>query len=315
MSYKPVVLVIMDGVGIAPDNAGNAFALAAKPNLEKISRSHPGTALHASSMAVGLPWGEFGSSEVGHTNIGAGFVIYQNYPRISLAIQNKSFFKMPVWQEAMVHAKKNNSDIHLMGLLTNVGIHAHIDHLNALIETFKKFKRRVFLHLFTDGEDSPPRSAVKLLEKLEGAQIATVIGRNYAMDRNNRTEFTNAAYECLVKNTGEKAASAEEVVQNAYNKNLGDEAIVPTTITDKNGQPLAAIKEKDVLIFFNFRSDRVRQLAELFLPWKDLFFVTLTQYKDDWSARVAFPRQQIANPLSKVLSDNQRTQLKIAESE
>ncbi len=315
MSYKPVVLVILDGVGLAPESHGNALALANKPNLSKISRSYPGAALQAAGIAVGLPWGEVGSSEVGHANIGSGRVLYQNYPRISLAIENGTFLKMPIWQEAVDHAKKNDSDIHLMGLLTGVGIHAHIDHLKALIETFKKFKKRIFLHLFTDGEDSPPRSALKFLEKVEGAQIASVLGRTYAMDRNGNWDLTAAAYNCLTQGTGETAASAKAALENAYKNGLEDESVKPTIILDKKQNPLPRIKEGDVVIFFNFRPDRARQLTELFIPWRNLFFVGMTQYREDYPIKTAFPPQRIQNPLSKILSDNKKIQLKIAESE
>lgn len=315
MPYKPVILVIMDGFGVSAEARGNAVAAAEMPNLRRISRSHPGTALQAAGIAVGVPWGEVGSSEVGHLNIGAGQVIYQIYPRISLAIQNGSFFKIPVWREAIAHAKKYKSNIHLMGLLSVGGIHAHVDHLQALLKTFTDLKNKTFVHIFTDGEDSPPKSALRLLEKIPEAKIASVIGRKYALDRNQNWDLTAAAYKTIVDWVGEKAPDAKTAIENAYNKGEEDESIPPTAITGADGQPMATVKENDVLIFFNFRPDRARQLTEFFLPWPNLFFATMTQYKEGYNCRVAFPPQNIEYPLSRVIAETGKNQLKIAESE
>ena len=220
---KPVVLAILDGVGLSQEKEGNAFYLAKRPNLEKISESFLGATLHASGIEVGIPWGEVGSSEVGHTNLGAGMVVYQNYPRISLAIQDGSFFKLPVWEEALVKPA-----VHLIGLATNSGIHAHIDHLLALIKMLKmkNYKGNVFIHVFTDGEDAPPRSAkifIEMIEKelsgLKNGKITSVIGRYWAMDRNQNWDRIEKTIACLTAGIGAVANSANEALENAYSKN------------------------------------------------------------------------------------------------
>ncbi|MEK7640841.1 MAG: 2,3-bisphosphoglycerate-independent phosphoglycerate mutase, partial [Patescibacteria group bacterium] len=203
---KPMVLAILDGFGISEEERGNAVRLANKPNFKKISENFLGTALHASGIEVGVPWGEVGSSEVGHTNIGAGLVIYQNYPRISLAIQDESFFKIPVWDEVV-----QKPSVHLFGLLTNSGIHAHVDHVIGLLRMLsqRKSKGEVFVHAFTDGEDAPPKSAAIFLEMVEKematlkiGKIASITGRYWAMDRNKNWDRTDRTIACMMEGTG-----------------------------------------------------------------------------------------------------------------
>lgn len=316
---KPIVLAIMDGVGFSRETEGNAFALAKKPNLQKISENFLGTTLRASGIEVGVPWGEVGSSEVGHTNLGAGLVIYQNYPRISLAIENGSFFKIPVWDEVI-----KKPAVHLIGLATNSGIHAHIDHLLALIKMLakKKYQGEVFIHIFTDGEDAPPRSAgtfVEMIEKemasMKLGKIASVTGRYWAMDRNKNWDNTNRAIACLTKSKGVTAKSASEAIKNSYDKNIEDELIEPTVIIDQKNNPVGLLKNGDAAIFFNFRPDRARQLTEALNKISGLFLVTMTQYEDNYKGAVAFPPQYITQPLAKVISDAGKSQLHVAESE
>lgn len=316
---KPVVLAILDGVGISQETEGNAVYLAKKPNLKKISEEFLGASLRASGIEVGVPWGEVGSSEVGHTNLGAGLVIYQNYPRISLAIQDGSFLKVPAWDEII-----KRPAVHLIGLATNSGIHAHIDHLLALIKMLaqKKYKGEVFIHVFTDGEDASPRSAKIFIEMIEKeiassgiGKIASVTGRYWAMDRNKNWDRTEKTIACLAEGKGATARSAEEALQNAYGKNVEDELIEPTAIVDKKGDPAGLLKKTDAAVFFNFRPDRARQLTTALNKINGLYLVTMTQYEDEYKGPVAFPPAYITHPLAKILSDAGKSQFHIAESE
>ncbi len=309
----------MDGVGFSRETGGNAVALAKKPNLQKISENFLGAALRASGIEVGIPWGEVGSSEVGHANLGSGLVIYQNYPRISLAIQDKSFFKIPAWEEVIKKPR-----VHLLGLATNSGIHAHIEHLLALLRMLaeKKYRGEVFVHIFTDGEDAPPRSAEIFVEMTEKemasaklGKIASITGRYWAMDRNKNWDRTNRTVACLTDGKGQTANSAIEAIKNAYSKNTEDELIEPTIIVDKKNNPAGLLRNGDAAIFFNFRPDRARQLTEALNKIPGLFLVTMTQYEDGYQGLVAFPPQYITQPLAKIISDAGKTQLHIAESE
>lgn len=316
---KPVVLTILDGFGFSKETKGNAIALAKKPNLTKIGENFLGTTLHASGIEVGVPWGEVGSSEVGHTNLGAGLVIYQNYPRISLAIQDGTFFKMPVWDELL-----SRSAVHLFGLLTNSGIHAHIDHAIGLLRMLaqKKYKGGVFLHAFTDGEDAPARSALTFVRMIESemsnlgiGKIASVTGRYWAMDRSKNWDRTEKTIACMMAGQGATARNAEEALNTAYAGNIEDELIEPTVIVDSKNKPVGQMTEKDTAIFFNFRPDRARQLTESLSKIKNLLLITLTQYEEGLPVKIAFPPQYITHPLAKIISDAGKTQFHIAESE
>lgn len=315
---KPVVLAILDGVGISEETKGNAFALAKKPNFQKISENFLGAKLHASGIEVGVPWGEVGSSEVGHTNLGAGLVVYQNYPRVSLAIQDGSFFTMPIWDEVI-----RKPAVHLFGLVTDSGIHAHIDHPIALLRMLakKKYKGDVFVHAFTDGEDAPARSAATFIKMLEAemsqlgiGKIASITGRYWAMDRNKNLDRTKKTIACMMDGQGATAFSSEEALNNAYSKNVEDELIEPTVIVNKKG-PVGLMKKSDAAIFFNIRPDRARQLTEALAKTDGLMLVTLTQYEEGLPVKVAFPPQYITHPLARVLADAGKTQFHIAESE
>ena len=334
MTKNLVLLVIIDGFGISLEKKGNAVYLAKKPNLEYISKNYPGTTLMASGLEVGLSWGEAGSSEVGHANIGAGTVVFQNLERINLAIEDKTFFKLPAWKRSVDHANKNGSDIHIMGMVSNGGVHSHIEHLFAILETIKKlkFKGNVFIHVFTDGQDVSPDSALKYIELLENkieeleiGQIASIMGRYYAMDKGENWDRTKRAYDCLVGGIGNKAFSLKEVIDNSYKKNIKDEHIEPTNIVDEASKPTGLIKDKDVLIYFHFRADRTRQLTgafvfDIFSEFKrkklaNLLFIPLTQYGTKFPLEPAFSLQYIKNPLVKVISDAGKIQFHIAEKE
>ena len=334
MLTKPTVLLILDGFGLSSEKKGNAVFAAKTPNLEKISREYPGTALRASGVEVGLAWGEMGSSEVGHTNLGAGMVIYQNLPRINLAIQDGSFFSLPAWKQAAAHAAENKSDLHLMGLVSNGGIHSHIGQLFALLDTFKnlKFKGNIFLHFFTDGQDVSPQSGVKFLEMLDkkissmvNVRIATVIGRYYAMDKNENWGRTRLAYDCLTIGKGIGVSSAGEAFKTAYGKGLTDETLEPSVVTGEDGSPIGLIKENDAVIFTNFRADRARQLTQAFVfpefrnferkKIPSLEFISMVGYGVEYPIASAFTAQFITKPLAKVISDAGKKQFHIAETE
>ncbi len=332
---KPLLLIILDGVGISFEKKGNAITLAKIPNLKYISKNYPGTTLRASGTEVGLSWGEMGSSEVGHTNIGAGLVVYQNLERINIAIKDNSFFNLPAWKKAVEHAEKNNSAIHLMGLVSNGGVHSHIDHLFAAIKALNdlKFKGCIFVHFFADGRDTAPRVALKFLKiinekikKFKNVKIATLIGRHYAMDRNENWNRTKLAYDCLTGGIGDKINNLEQAIINSYNKNILDEFIEPAVICDKREALMGVVKNGDAAIFFNFRADRARQLTQAFvLPefhnfsrerrLNNLLFITMTDYGIEYPVDIAFPPQHITNPLAKIISDAGKKQFHIAETE
>jgi len=270
---KPVVLIIMDGWGIAPPSPGNAVTQAKTPNFDKFWAAYPHTQLAASGEAVGLPRNEDGNSETGHLNLGAGRIVFQDLPRINMAIADGSFFKNPTFKAAVGHVQKNQSQLHLMGLIGSGGVHSSLEHLLALIQLAKTANcKNVFLHLFTDGRDSPPASALSYIAQIESklaaigvGQIATLCGRYWAMDRDYRWERTQKAYDALTLGKGQLASSATEAIQTAYAKNQTDEFIEPTILIDKNQKPISLVKDHDAVIFFNFRIDRPRQLTKAFV--------------------------------------------------
>lgn len=330
---KPVVLIILDGWGIAPSSRSNAVTLAKTPAINELIKSYPAMTLQASGEAVGLSWGEIGNSEVGHLNLGSGKLIYQSLPRINREIATGNFFKNEKFLAAVKHAKKNKSALHLMGLLSSGGVHASIDHLFALLELCAKEKMdKVFIHVFLDGRDMPYNSGLGMVQKLEQqiktngiGRIASVAGRFYAMDRDNHWERLVLAYNAIVAGTGEnQAADPEAAIQASYDKKVYDEEFIPTVIT-KNNKPITTIKNGDAVIFFNFRADRARQLTKAFvLPGfekfkrdylTDLYFVTMTEYESDLPVEVAFPPEKVEYPLARVLADAGLKQLHLAETE
>jgi 2,3-bisphosphoglycerate-independent phosphoglycerate mutase len=331
--HKPVYLIILDGSGENPILEGNAIAQAQTPTIDKLTRFYPQTLLQASGISVGLPWGEMGNSEVGHLTLGAGRVIYQSLPRITLAIQDGSFFKNEGLLAAVENAKKNNSALHIMGLASYGNVHSSLDHLYALLELAKNSElEKIYLHIFTDGRDAPPQSAIKVVKDIEerlknfpSARIASIIGRYFAMDRNDNWDRTEKAYNMLTQGMGQKEKSAEAAIQHVYDSNITDEFIEPIVIEDESGN-VFPIKEKDSLIFFNFREDRARQLTKAFsLPTfskfarkiylPDIEFVAMTMYEENLPVDVAFGPIEIRKCLGEVLSQNNIPQLRIAETE
>ena len=327
---KPVALIIMDGFGYTENKEGSAIALAKTPNIDKFKEEYPNTLIHASGLDVGLPDGQMGNSEVGHTNIGAGRIVYQDLTRITKAIEDGDFFKNEVLSQAMENGKKHA--LHIMGLLSDGGVHSHIDHLKALIKMAKEEGvEKVYVHAFTDGRDTDPQSAINYVKDVENymseigcGEFATVSGRYYAMDRDKRWERVELCYNALALGKGEKALSAVEAVQNSYDKGNNDEFILPTVIT-KDNQPVAKISEDDSVIFFNFRPDRAREITraindKVFDGFKretlDLVFVTMTQYdKTLEGVEVAYRPQVITNTLGEYVASKGLNQLRIAETE
>src|SRR5579863_9178284 len=263
---RPFVLVIMDGWGINPRKEGNAIALARTPNIDKLAREWPHTAVKTSGEAVGLPEGQMGNSEVGHQNIGAGKRVLQDYTRVSESIRDGSFFSNPALLKAMQHVKKNASQLHLCGLLGNGGVHAHESHLEALLRLAQMHDiERVYIHAFTDGRDSSPTGGVEFMQQLQAraqaingthpAQVASVSGRYYAMDRDNRWDRTGMTYFAMTRAEGLHANSAVEAIQQSYDKQVTDEFIIPTVIMEEE-RPVAIVKAGDAMIHYNFRPDR-----------------------------------------------------------
>lgn len=330
---RQVVLTIMDGWGINPEIEGNAIALAGTPNLDYYRQKYQFTKLQASGEGVGLPPGQMGNSEVGHLNMGAGRVVYQEFTRISLAIKRGDFFNNPVLGEVMGKVKGRGSALHLMGLLSDGGVHSHQDHLYALLEMARQQGvSRAYVHAFLDGRDVPPANARVYLkdlkcrmERLGLGTIATIGGRYYAMDRDNRWERVEKAYRSMVYGEGEVAANCLHALEKAYDRGQTDEFVMPMVILDEQGEPRGTIKSGDGVIFFNFRPDRARQITRAFVdevfphfprvtaPQVD--FVTLTRYAKNIEAPVAFPPQDLTSTLGEVLSRAGLKQLKIAETE
>lgn len=330
---KPVFLIILDGWGENPNLEGNAIAQAVTPTIDNLSRHYPETLLQASGISVGLPWGEMGNSEVGHLTLGAGRVIYQSLPRITLAIQDGSFFKNEGFLTAAENVKKNKSALHIMGLASNGGVHSSLEHLYALLEFSKNNNlEKVYLHLFTDGRDAPPQSGFKVVgdiaERLKDypeVRIASLSGRYFAMDRNDNWNRTEKVYNLLTEGTGKREKDARVALQKSYEQNITDEFVEPTVLEDEEGE-IHFIQENDSVIFFNFREDRARQLTMAFsLPTFSKFerrkylpaveFVTMTRYEENLPVRAAFGPNEIRNCLGEVLSRENIRQLRIAETE
>lgn len=337
--FKKVVLVILDGFGVASKSYGNAVAHASAPTLDFLVANFPALTLQASGPLVGLPWGEMGNSEVGHLNIGAGRIVGQDLPRITASIQNGQFFKNPVLLEAIMHATRHNSKLHLMGLVSSGGVHSLDEHLYALLAlAADRGLSKVYVHYFTDGRDTMEKVALEDIKKLRNkigtigvGEIATITGRFYAMDRGGHWNQTMLTYEALVNGKGEKARSAEDCIWRNYQSGVYDEMIKPTVINrigpEGDEHPTAVISDNDAVIFFNFRPDRAVQLTQAFVapqslppvfqpqPIKNLYFVTMTQYIQDLPVKVAFPPIDLRNCLAEVLAKNNKKQFHISESE
>lgn len=329
---RPVVLVVLDGWGISGSERGNAILEAQTPNIDKVSRYYPHIAVQASGISVGLPWGEPGNSEVGHMTLGTGKVIYQSMPRITMAIQDGEFFKNQSFLRAIEHAKKNNSSLHIMGLVGKGSVHSNMDHLYALLELAgdQKFDR-VFIHVFTDGRDSSPTSGVESIKELQSklkakkiGRISTIAGRNFAMDRNNNWDRVQKSYDAMVKGSGVKTTDPEDYVRKSYAREIFDEYLEPAIVCEQE-QPIGLIKDNDAIIFFNYREDRARQMTKAFvlpgfskfprLELKNIHFVTMTQYEDNLPVDIAYGPIEITGCLGEILSKNKLTQLRVAETE
>ncbi len=330
----PLVLIIMDGWGLTDKTEGNAIACANTPNMCKFLSLYPHTTLDASGEDAGLPEGQMGNSEVGHLNIGAGRIVYQELTRISKSIRDGDFYNNVVLLDAVNNALKNKSSLHIMGLLSDGGVHSHITHLFALLEMARKrHLEEVYIHCFMDGRDTPPTSGIEYIQQLEDkikelgmGRIATVIGRYYAMDRDRRWERVLQAYRAMVLGEGLKAKSALVAVRDSYSQDKTDEFILPTVIEDGPGNPLATVKDGDSIIFYNFRPDRAREITRAFVDEQfdgfdrpqerpRVFFVCMTQYDKTIEAPVAFRPQRIVNTLGEVLSGKKIKQLRLAETE
>ena len=333
MEKKTTMLMILDGFGINENENGNAVKLANTPNIDKLMKTCPTTEIYTSGLKVGLPEGQMGNSEVGHTNIGAGRIVYQELTRITKSIEDGDFFSIPEFIEAIENCKKNNSKLHIMGLLSDGGVHSHMRHLFGLLELAKrKDFEEVYVHCFLDGRDTPPASAegyiMKLQEKMKEkgvGKIASISGRFYSMDRDKRWNRIQKTYDAMVNGIGEKSASPITAIESSYQKEIFDEFVEPTVICNGD-KPVATISKNDSVIFFNFRPDRAREITrtlvdtnfEDFETKKDLnlFFVCMTQYDETMpNVKVAFKPTTLVNTFGEYISDKGMTQLRIAETE
>ena len=330
MSKKPVALIIMDGFGYNPETYGNAIKSANKPNLDKYFKECANTIIGASGLDVGLPDGQMGNSEVGHTNIGAGRIVYQMLVKISKSIKDGDFFENKALVDAMNNCKEKNSALHLMGLLSPGGVHSHMEHLYGLLEMAKRNGiEKVYVHAFLDGRDVPPSSASEYMEeaveeinKIGVGSVATISGRFYAMDRDNAWDRVEKAYDAIVMGEGVQETEPVQAIKNSYANGVTDEFMLPTVV-DKNGM----VKENDSVIFFNFRPDRARQLTRTFVDpefkgferkkgYFPVHFVCMAQYDASMpNVSVAFPPEQLKMTLGEYLSKLGKTQLRIAETQ
>ncbi|MCI9566099.1 MAG: 2,3-bisphosphoglycerate-independent phosphoglycerate mutase [Eubacterium sp.] len=333
MAKKPVVLMVLDGYGLNDKTEGNAIAMADTPVMDKLMVEYPFVKGNASGMAVGLPEGQMGNSEVGHMNIGAGRIIYQDLTRITKDIEDGTFFENKVLLQAMDNCKKNNSDLHLWGLLSDGGVHSHNSHLYGLLEMAKKNGlEKVYVHAFLDGRDTPPASGKDYVAELEAkmkeigvGKVASLSGRYYAMDRDNNWDRVKMAYDSLVTGEGVKATDAVQAMADSYANDKTDEFVLPTVITDEKGEPLSLVKNGDSVIFFNFRPDRARELTRAFCDDKfegfereflDTTFVCFKDYDETIPNKlIAFEKEEIKNTFGEFLAANGKKQLRLAETE
>ena len=332
MDKKLTMLMILDGFGENDKQDGNAVKIANTPNIDKLMKQYPTTDIYTSGLNVGLPDGQMGNSEVGHTNIGAGRIVYQELTRITKSIEDGDFFIIPELCEAIENCKKNNSKLHIMGLLSDGGVHSHNRHLYAILELAKrKGFEDVYVHCFLDGRDTPPASAESYIAKLEEkmkekqvGKIASISGRFYSMDRDKRWERVQKTYDAIVKGEGKKAISAISAIESSYQEEVFDEFVEPTLIC--NGDvPIAMLQDKDSVIFFNFRPDRAREITRALVDSNfdgfetqkmDLYFVCFTQYDETMpNVKVAFKPTKLTNTFGEYISKKGYTQLRIAETE
>lgn len=329
---KKVILLILDGWGITQDEKVSAVAQANTPYFDSLIQKYPHAQLFTHGMNVGLPDGQMGNSEVGHMNLGAGRIVYQDLAKINLAVQNKSLTNEPVLEQAFDYALRNNKPVHFMGLLSDGGVHSHIDHLKGLLTAAEEFGiKEKYVHAFTDGRDVDPHSGIKFIEELTphlqitNAKLASVIGRYFAMDRDNRWERVQKAYDLIVSGKGNKTTNVVDEIKQSYDIGISDEFLEPIVLTNDEGLPVATLKNDEVVIFFNFRTDRGRQLTQA-LSQEDieqynmkklsLYFVTLTTYDETFTnINTVFKKDNLKATLGEVLEYMGKTQIRIAETE
>ncbi len=329
----PIILTILDGWGIGEPTDSNAVHVADTPNMDRLSREFPATTLIAHDGMVGLPEGQMGNSEVGHLNIGAGRIVYQDYTRINRAVELGQFAANPMFNEVMDNVRKAASRLHLCGLVSDGGVHSHLRHLVALIELAAAKGVEVFIHAFMDGRDTSPTSGLGFMEELTAAlvrigrgRVATVSGRYWAMDRDKRWDRVQKAWDAMVHGQGPTAVQAVDLIREAYGRGETDEFITPTVLLDEGGEPVGRIADNDAVIFFNFRADRVRELCHafgdpIFTQFKAgvrprlLHLATMTEYEADFTFPVAFPPVSLTRILGEEVSRNGKRQLRIAETE
>ena len=324
--------MILDGWGTSPDPKVSAIDHAETPFIDSLYKNYPNASLRTDGLHVGLPEGQMGNSEVGHMNLGAGRIVYQDLAKINLAVRNNTLSKEKVLTDAFKYAKQNNKNVHFLGLVSNGGVHSHINHLKGLVDAANEYGvQNSFIHAFTDGRDVDPKSGKSFISDLQNhisntnTKIASVTGRYYAMDRDKRWERVKLAYDALVNGIGEKSKNIIESIQKSYDASTTDEFIKPILLTDSNNQPITTIKDDDVVLFFNFRTDRGRELTEM-LSQKDfheynthkldLHYVTLTNYDASFKGmNVVFNKDNLTETLGEVLEKNNKKQIRIAETE
>lgn len=329
---KKVILMILDGWGMSPDPKVSAIDQANTPFIDSLYHNYPHATLRTDGLNVGLPEGQMGNSEVGHMNLGAGRIVYQDLVKINLAVQENTLASEKALADALAYAKQHNKKVHLLGLLSNGGVHSHIDHLKGLINATQEYVLdNVFVHAFTDGRDVDPKSGLGFIADLENyikampVKLASVIGRYYAMDRDKRWERVKLAYDLLVNGLGIPSTNAIDSIQESYNEGVTDEFIKPIVMTDDGTNPVATIAPDDVVIFFNFRTDRGRQLTEALSQFDihefnmhkmDLYFVTMTNYDDTFkNIHVIYDKDNLTETLGEVIAKHGRKQIRIAETE
>jgi 2,3-bisphosphoglycerate-independent phosphoglycerate mutase len=329
---KKVILMILDGWGTSPDPKVSAIDNANTPFIDSLYEKYPNASLRTDGLNVGLPDGQMGNSEVGHMNLGAGRIVYQDLAKINLAVQNKTLNQERALNEAFAYAKTSNRKVHFLGLVSDGGVHSHTSHLKGLLDAASAFGlQKIFIHAFTDGRDVDPKSGVKYIEDLSNyihntpAKIATITGRYYAMDRDKRWERVKRAYDALVNGNGRKSKDAVQTILDSYHNKITDEFLDPIILVDDFNNPIATVENDDVVIFFNFRTDRGRQLTEA-LSQKDfheqnmhklnLYYVTMTNYDNTYkNIHVIYDKDNITETLGEVLEKAGKNQIRIAETE
>lgn len=333
MSDKKVLLAILDGWGIGPNPANSAIAQGNTPFTDSLMKNYPNATLRTHGLNVGLPDGQMGNSEVGHMNIGAGRIVYQDLVKINMDIKNNELVNQKAIQDGISYAREKGVAVHLMGLVSDGGVHSHINHLEALCKIMEEAGvSSTFIHAFTDGRDTDPQSGKGFLSHLQAnikdlphVHLASVIGRYFAMDRDKRWERIKKAYDLIVHGVGEQSQNIIHSLENSYNNGKTDEFIEPIVMVDESGQPLGKLKDGDVVIFFNFRSDRPRELTTVLsqqdmpdhgMSILNLHFITMTPYDDSFkNVEVIYAKSHLENTLGEVLEKNDKTQLRIAETE